>query len=293
MIFKILSPEEAAKRSRAKRGAWEKRQEIEEKKARLEAQRGKARSKTIKTKPGIPLTEPITRDWPKLDLNQVETMITRANGVPAWEAIERADKEGKIIIPNCVHDRMLVETKHWKKPEINAGYWAWTGTGVIYEAPNKPFGEAVVFIWQNQKIDYSVSFTVPKQFQGMENCVLVVEHPDFGFTLVGKNKYELKIKDENLIHLLENFPKEDGWHHYDERLRIPVGEKLDDQQADDSMRYLWRIDNHSYVGLLARLGNIGGSSWRQNVGASRWLSDGLGVHSVALPVSGFEFPVKK
>ena len=232
-------------------------------------------------KPSLPApaTEPISRiDWSKLDLDQVETMITRANGVPAWEAIEQANKEGKIIIPNCVHDRMLVETDHWQKPEIKAGYWAWTGTGIVYEAPGKAFGEAVAFAWQDKNVDYSVSFSVPKRFQGKRNCALVVEHPDFVFVPKSNNRFEMKVKNENLVHLVENFPKEDGWYNQDERFRIPVGNQVD--SSDSNARHLWRINDDSYVGLLARdFGIIVGFN-RQGVYAYKRLSDRLGVHVI-------------
>jgi len=228
-------------------------------------------------------------DWSKLDLEKVETLVTDENGVPAWEAIERANKEGKIIIPNCVHDRMLVETEHWEKTEIKAGYSAWTGTGVIYESPDKPFGDRVVFGWKDKQLQYSVSFSVPKQFQGKRDSVLVVEHPDFVFETTGRYQFRLKVRDENLIHLLENFPKENKFYHYDERFRIPIGKKLDGQQVNDSMKYLWRVESASYVGLLAR-GYLG-VDMRQIVDASKGLSDRLGVHTIELPVSSSQFPV--
>ena len=232
-------------------------------------------------KPSLPApaTEPISRiDWPKLDLDQVETMITKANGVPAWEAIEQANKEEKIIIPNCVHDRILVETDHWQNPEIKAGYPAWTGTGIVYEAPGKAFGKRVVFNWQDENVKYSVSFSVPKQFQGKKGCVLVVEHPDFVFEPKGKNRFELKVKDENLVHIVENFPASDGWYNQDERFRIPVGNPVD--SSDPDARRLWRIDDDSYVGLLARSFSGIRGYLRQDVGAGRRLSDRLGVHII-------------
>ena len=232
-------------------------------------------------KPGKkpPLTEPLARiDWPKLDLDKVETFITNANGVPAWEAVEQANKEGKIIIPNCVHDRMLMETDHWQKPEIKAGYWAWTGTGVVYEAPGKQFGGRVVFNWQDENVKYSVSFSVPKQFQGKKDSVLVVEHPDFVFVPKGNNRFELKVKDENLVQLVENFPVKNGWYSYDERFRIPVGNPA--ESSDSNARHLWRIDGNSYVGLLARCFYYIKGDYRQNVYANRRLSDRLGVHII-------------
>ena len=215
-------------------------------------------------------------DWSKLDLSEVETMMTRSAGVPIWDALAKAKERGKIIVPNSVHDRMLVETNHWGTPGIKAGYSAWTGTAIIYEKPDTPFGDSVVYSWECDKVNYSITFNIPEQFRGKANCALVVEHPDFELVSLGNNSYELKA-DEKSISLLENFPKEtQKWYHYDERFRIPVGEPLNVQQADNTVRYLWRIAG-SYIGLLVRCLDVGG---RQGVDVYR-PSNALGVHVIS------------
>jgi len=219
-------------------------------------------------------------DWSGLDLNNVETMVQRSAGVTAWDALAEAKKQGKVIVPNSVHDRMLVETEHWKKDSIKAGYAAWTGTAIIYEAPDTPLGEKVVFKWEDDDVEYSLEFVVPERFRGKENCALLINHPDFEIVpLTGRaNSYEIKVADESAIRIVENFGKESQkWYKYDEKTRVPVGDPLDVQQADNTVRYLWRRAG-TYCGLLAR-GYVGG---RQGVDADGGPSVGLGVHVVPL-----------
>ena len=219
-------------------------------------------------------------DWSKLDLSKVETMVANNPGVPIWTALAKAKEQGKIIVPNSVHDRMLVETNHWQKDDIKAGYAAWIGTAIIYEKPDTAFGDKVVCNWEHDRVNYSITFNIPEQFRGKANCALIAEHPDFELVSLGNNSYELKA-DEKSISLLENFPKETfnmGGYHYDERFRIPVGEPLNVQQADNTVRYLWRIAG-SYIGLLAR--DYRGFDRQRVVGAGGCPSYPLGVHVIS------------
>ncbi len=239
--------------------------------------------------PPAPAVSQKAVDWSRLDLNKVETMVERNAGVAIWDALAKAKEQGKVIVPNSVHDRMLVETEHYKNDAIKAGYAAWTGTAIIYEEPDKVFGETVTFTWQmeqgtgqNKKnVEYSLTFTVPEKFRGKKNCALLMDHPDFEIvSVVGKaNSYELKVTDEASIQMNESFPKvTQKWYHYDEGTRIPVGEPLDGQATDNTMRYLWRQAG-AYCGLLARGYNIDG---QRGVYANDRPSYGLGVHAVPL-----------
>jgi hypothetical protein len=155
-----------------------------------------------------------------------------------FEALALAKREGKIIVPNDVHDRIQSEME---------AYSAWTGTFVIYEAPDKPFGEKVVYGWEDGKgVGYSIRLAVPENFRGKRNCSLVVEHPDFDLVSLGNNLFELKADGLNL---LENFPKEPAkWYKFDEGFRIPVGSQ---KRKNKSLRRLWRLDD-SYLGPVAR-----------------------------------------
>jgi hypothetical protein len=171
---------------------------------------------------------------------QALQVIEFHDGLYMFQALDLARKEKKLIVPNDVHDRILTETK--------ADYHAWTGTVVIYEAPDKPFKDKVVFAWDNNAVQHQLMFNVPQQFIGKTNCVLVVEHPDFDLVSLGDNNFQLKAA-EGRVSLLEHFPKQAGkWHNYDKKFRIPVDSQ---EQRDDSTRYLWR-PGAGHVDLVAR-----------------------------------------
>ncbi len=221
-------------------------------------------------------------------------------GLNLFQALALAKREGKIIVPHFVHDRILTETKDPEErssPDcsdrtmgilspratsllgdrerssrdlskgqtdrdrrsrdeeyLKQNYPVWTGTLVIYEAPDKSFGEQVVFSWKAISIDYSISFTIPEQFRGKINCALVVEHPDFELVDLGNNRYELKVVDERSVHQIQSFAKEDGWHNYDEKSRVPIGAKVKhdvDHGIDHTIRHLWRSRNF-YIGPVKR-----------------------------------------
>ncbi|MEW6035719.1 MAG: hypothetical protein AB1529_03845 [Candidatus Micrarchaeota archaeon] len=170
-------------------------------------------------------------------------------GLNVFEALALAKKEGALIVPNYVHDRILTESED-KAFVRNCAVW--TGTAVIHEAKGKAFGETAVFRWNYaDAAQHAISFVVPAAFRGKKDCALVVEHPDFDFISLGSRSYGLRVSDEGRIHLLKNFPREYGWYHYDEKSRIPAGD-----QVRAGGRYL-RRNNGSYLGLVAR-GDWGG-----------------------------------
>jgi hypothetical protein len=154
-------------------------------------------------------------------------------------------------------------------------YPVWTGTFVIYEAPNKPFGEKGYYGWEDYYLDtnFSLSLAVPEHFRGKKDCVLVVEHPDFDLVAAGNNRFNLKT-EENSFHLLEKFPKKSGKRHdFDERFRIPVGSP---KRKNHSMRFQRRWHD-VHVGPVAR-GFVGGDyGSRQGVGLFNKPSNRSGV----------------
>ncbi len=161
-----------------------------------------------------------------------------------FQAVALAKREGKLIVPNDVHDRILTETKDEKYLEQN--YPVWAGTLIVYEAPDKPFGKKIVSSWEDDNsVRYSISFTIPEQFRGKTNCALVVEHPDFELINLGKNRYELKGQN---VHQIVYFPKKDGLYMQYTETGIPHGRKV--KESSDA-RYLWRLDG-AYLGLLGR-----------------------------------------
>ena len=174
-----------------------------------------------------------------MDPEQVKQVIEFHKGLNLFEAVALAKREGKLIVPNDVHDRILTETKD--EAYLRQNYPVWTGTLVIYEKPDESFGKQVVF--------EGIAFNVPEQFQGKTNCALVVEHSDFDLISLGNNRYELKVTNETTVHVIEQFAKEDGWYLSDHG--IPVGTKVVYSQ---DARYLVRL-NSAVIYLLLRYVN--------------------------------------
>jgi len=192
---------------------------------------------------------------------QVKQVIEFHRDLTFFEAVALAKREGRLIVPNDVHDRILNEA--YDEVYLRQNYPIWTGTLVIYEKPNKPFGRRIVFGWKDDNhVNYSISFTVPEQFRGKSDCALVIEHPDFeileiskdrdsksrDFDLIdlGNNRYEIKLIDVANIHLIESFPGKDDW--YKPHQGIPQGEPV---RESKKARYLWR-SNTAYISPVAR-----------------------------------------
>ncbi len=211
-------------------------------------------------------------------------LIEFRQGLNLFEALLVAQRENLLIVPNNIHDRILNETINIELLKQPYKCRVWTGTLIIYGAPDKKLGKEVVFSYDNNGVQYSVSFQIPKQFQEKTNCALVIEHPDFeirriskdldvledtsrvrvrrtrdrghgprDFELIslGNNNYEIKPLGE--IRLLENFPtKADCWYNPDPETKIPQGEPV--KESKDA-RYLWR-SHKAYLGALGR-----GNGW--------------------------------
>ncbi|MBS3067169.1 hypothetical protein J4450_00580 [Candidatus Micrarchaeota archaeon] len=185
----------------------------------------------------------------EMDPEVAKQQIEFHRDLDLFEAFALAKREGELIVPNIVHDKILIRTTGWRYSDQN--YPVWTGTLIIYEKPDTPFEDKVVFIRKNlfkQDNVYSISFKVPDQFQGKPNCALAIEHPDFDLIELGKNKYEIKLVEGADVHLIENFPKEHSWHMPHAETGIPQGEPV---EGAYKVRYLWRT-SYSYIGPLVR-----------------------------------------
>ena len=183
-----------------------------------------------------------------MDPETAKEVIEFHKGLNFFQALALAKQEGRLIVPNDVHEGILTKTED--EQYLKQNYPVWTGTLVIYEAPDKPFGEKVVFSffrWTANKINHSVSFEVPKQFRGKANCALVIEHPDFDLVDLGNNRYEIKAAEG--IHIMKQFPKRSDWYLLHAETMIPQGKQVDNSEK---ARYFYRDDN-SYLGFLVRL----------------------------------------
>ena len=217
----------------------------------------------MKKKVIAPLAEPIFgANWSRLDISKVDTMVLFANmlGVPAWEAVGMAG-DRKVIIPNAVHDRILLGSEPGVKSGITGCYSAWTGTAIIFESPGERFRESVEYNWRFDFGDgatFSLTFQVPEKFRGKTGCAMVINHPDFDFQKINEHTYLLKARNDNAIALIEDFPEESGWYHFENRFHIPVGKKLDIglpidvANTDNAIRRLTRDESSCYAGLVIR-----------------------------------------
>jgi hypothetical protein len=119
-----------------------------------------------------------------------------------------------------------------------------TGTFVIYESLDRPFGE---------KIEYEgITYEVPQKYQGQRNKMLVFEHEDgvqmdAKGTLVGD-----KVKDVDC-------PSENGWYKLDPETGMPNG-KEPSSEDDRDARY-WYGRRSKYGGIFAAVRGSGDSTY--------------------------------
>ena|SRR3989338_4058951 len=178
---------------------------------------------------------------------QLLQVIEFHDGLNFIQVLTLARREGKLIVPSYIHDTILNEIKDKEALRQLYKNLMWTGTLVIYEEPYKKFGETLVFRSEENKVEYFVSFEVPKQFQGLANCALAIEHPDFELVDLGNNRYEIKLDAGVNINLIESFPVEsDKWHIPHQETMIPQGEPI--KESNDA-RHLLRRDG-CYIGSV-------------------------------------------
>ena len=119
---------------------------------------------------------------------QVLQMIEVHKDLEFVDALELAKRENKIIIPNYAAAKIL-EILRYQENDPRPSFMLWSGTLIIYEKPDEPFEDKIVFTWQHASIYYTIVFDIPEQFRGKRNCALVVEHPDFVLTKIDDNHF--------------------------------------------------------------------------------------------------------
>ena len=107
------------------------------------------------------------------------------------------------------------------------------------------------------RLDEGVEFSV----EGMPSVVLATGRykgrTDVGLVALGLSPADIKddgksvildIPDDRLIEV-PDFPSSDGWYMPHERTGVPHGKGV---KASEEARFLWRLDDSPYVGLLVR-----------------------------------------
>jgi hypothetical protein len=110
-----------------------------------------------------------------------------------------------------------------------------TGTFLVYEAPEQPFGEQVRF--------GGIKFNVPKEFQGKVNCAFVLLCPDVQIDETG-------LLTGKIVKVIENYPTANGWFNFDKETGIPTGKDVV-SSSDPEARYNIRAPN-AYIGAVTR-----------------------------------------
>jgi hypothetical protein len=199
-----------------------------------------------------------------------DILATNKKGVTQQQAIELANKK-RMRIPNNVElEGILVKYDPVRSNGKKSYYlqerlprWfddafpAWSGTFAAYEAPDKKMDKAIIY--KDKKTGVEYVFAVPAHFVGAKNIALVALHtfdfagrPNIVYETIAKSAVIVRIKEEHGLHVVENFPVENGFYMTDPVFGIPV-EKITGNlpPAIPEARYLLR-SNGCYLGLVAR-----------------------------------------
>jgi hypothetical protein len=207
---------------------------------------------------------------------QLEVLVPRSRGLPFDKGILLAEGAGRVVASNARMDKALVGSEEWRS--ISDVFACWTGTMTAYAKPGEKLGATVEYI--DPETEQKWVFPVPKQFRGMEDVILVAEHPDYTLERDGKNL----VVQAGAVDAVENFPaRTERWYIVDPKHGIPM--ESEPSGDNPNARYLWRIE--SRVGparrgyYYLRLDDVG----RRGVGLDGRPSDGLGV-AVEAPEGG-------
>lgn len=138
---------------------------------------------------------------------------------------------------------------------------------IAYETPGTRLGTEIVFAAENEP---RVVLATGK-FKGEKDVALVALDVTSADFKKDGNSIMLDIPESRLV-VVPKFPGPDGWYMPHAETGVPHGRKVD--QSTDA-RYLYRLNDSSYVGLLVRGGDVYCDG--QCVGALCGASDGLGV----------------
>ena len=180
-----------------------------------------------------------------IEKKKLAILVKRANEVPLVEGLRIAGEKGRVIASNIRLDMALVGSDEWES--ISEVFPCWSGTMTGYESPGMKLGTSIIYTDQGTWQRYV--FPVPEEYKGTKNAILVVEHPDYTLDKDGKDLV-VTVKNIENISLIERFPSEGGWYLTDEKHGIPTGDKVN--SSNDDARHLWRIEDSSRVGPVAR-----------------------------------------
>jgi len=147
--------------------------------------------------------------------SNVVYLASAEEGMTMLQAIEEANKNGLILVPSKdIDERLNGKEQLWQAEKDF--YPCWTGTLIIYAAPNKEFGKEISF--------EGLRVRIPRKWQRKRNCAIACNHPNF---TIGKDG-TIKLQKAALI---ENFPTQGGWHVPEKNFGIPCGALYSEEDA--------------------------------------------------------------
>jgi hypothetical protein len=162
----------------------------------------------------------------KQSTTQVHVSTSSGKAISFFEAIKRP--EGRMYATNKEVDKYLQSGK--------GDDMVYTGTLLVYKEHGYALGEQIR--------DNNLIFEVPKQYQWMKNCALVLEHPNF--TIKGR-----LLKGE-VSKVIRSFPAFEGWYLVDGDTGIPRGREV--SMYEDSARWLkfLRVEQTDNIAAVVR-----------------------------------------
>ena len=181
---------------------------------------------------------------------EIEILRTYSKGVDLSEALELA--KGRTMPTNLQMDAIIQDETQGKK--YASALPCRTGTFMINESADTPFGEYVTF--------GKLVFDVPAEYQGKKDMALILKHPD---VTLEKGVYGLSVVKGAVVHVVENYPQQGGWYQVDPETGIPCGDTCSSRDPD--ARYLYRDEDQAFIGPVARWGDVFDDGYRRDVGA--------------------------
>ncbi len=147
--------------------------------------------------------------------------------------------DDRTIAANLTIENVLVSGS-WKN--YKDLFPCYTGTTVIYENRDTPFGNIVT--------SNKIMFRVPNEYIGLVNAAIVLQHPDFELKRhpVAKNATEFTL-DGQVREIVYGFPRSTGWSARVSATGIPMGNRVHGPKGN--ARHLWRKEG-PYIGPVVR-----------------------------------------
>lgn len=159
-------------------------------------------------------------------------------------------KERDVIISQQVYD-LFSATKLFKREtpasnhDLNAYLRrannvpaSWIGLGIVYEAPDKRFGDYVRVL--------SLAFKTPVKFKGMANAALIFEHPNFELDSA------TGLFTGKVSHVIEDFPRQSNWYKPDHYSGIPQGSSVSGEEYGVYCLLRKPEEEGVYIGAVVR-----------------------------------------